>query len=233
MSRMSFVDRPDSLAQAAYKSIRRAIRSGGLTHDQLYSENGLAMEMGISRTPVREALIELEREGLVRIAPQRGFQLRELSHEEEQEVFALRGVLEGFVAAQVARCVTPDGVAQLTRILDEQEQLVDDWEPFLACDEQFHLLLPRLARLERAHQMLVSLRGAMWLMGSEALATPQRAPEVLLEHRAIVTAIAAGDAQGASEASELHITRTAEVVGKRWLRSESAEDALHPGGEAQ
>jgi len=230
---MSFVDRPDSLAQAAYKSIRRAIRSGGLTHDQLYSENGLAMEMGISRTPVREALIELEREGLVRIAPQRGFQLRELSNEEEQEVFALRGVLESFVAAQVARSVTPDDVAQLTRILDEQERLLDDWEPFLACDEQFHLLLPRLAKLERAHQMLVSLRGAMWLMGSQALATPQRAPEVLREHRAIVIAIAAGDPDGAARASELHIKSTAAVVGRRWLGSAPTDDALDAGGPSE
>lgn len=233
MSRMSFVDRPDSLAQAAYKSIRGAIRSGGLTHDQLYSENGLATEMGISRTPVREALIELEREGLVRIAPQRGFQLRALSSAEEQEVFALRSLLESFVAARVAAVVTPEAVAQLTALVDEQERLVDSWEPFLACDEQFHLLLPRLVNLERTHQMLVSLRGAMWLMGSQALKLPTRASEVVREHRAIVDGIAAGDEEAAARASREHIRSTAAVLGRSWIGSDSSEESLYPGRAAE
>jgi len=233
VSRMSFVDRPDSLAQAAYKSIRRAIRSGDLTHDQLYSENGLATEMGISRTPVREALIELEREGLVRIAPQRGFQLRALSSEEEQEVFALRALLEAFVAERVAAVVTPDAVAQLNALLEEQERLVDEWEPFLACDEQFHLLLPRLVNLERAHQIMVSLRGAMWLMGSQALTLPLRASEVVLEHRAIVEGIAAGDGAAAARASRRHIKSTAAVLGKPWLGSESSDDPLDAFSKAE
>lgn len=219
MSSIPFVSRPDSLAQGAYKSIRRAIQDGGLVQQQLYSENELASSMGMSRTPVREALIELEREGLVKIVPQRGFQLRALTAEEEREVFALRSVLESFVAERLAKNVTPEAIQELTRLVNEQERLVDDPEGFLACDEQFHLLMPRLVDLERTHQMLVSLRGALWLMGSQALALPQRAPEVVVEHRAVVEAIAAGDAAAAARASRRHIRNTARVLGKPERRS--------------
>ena len=72
---MQVIDRAESLSQRAYQSLRKAIRDGAIVHGVLYSEKDLADRLGISRTPVREALIELAREGLVTIAPQRGFQL--------------------------------------------------------------------------------------------------------------------------------------------------------------
>jgi DNA-binding GntR family transcriptional regulator len=72
--------------------------------------------------------------------------------------------------------------------------------------------MPHLCGLERTHDTLTSLRGAMWLIGSQALALPQRIPAVVAEHRAIVDAIAAGDPAAAAAAARGHIARTAAAV---------------------
>jgi DNA-binding GntR family transcriptional regulator len=209
--RISFIDRPESFAQQAYAAIRRAIQDRELVRDALYSENELAERMGISRTPVREALIELSREGLVEIVPQRGFRLRVLTPAEEREVFDLRRVLESHVAQRLARRSEEDHVEQLRGLLAEQ---ADERDPqaFLAIDEQFHLLMPRLIGLERTHQMLLTLRGAMWLIGGAALELPARTPDVIAEHTEIVDAIEAGDARAAVRAAKRHIDCTEKAL---------------------
>ena len=141
------LDRPDSLAQRAYAALRTAIRNGALVQGETYSEAEISSSMGISRTPVREALIELSREGLVEIMPQRGFRLRVMTVHEQQEVFALRAVLEALVVQQLAGISTPKDVAALRRFLKTQGQCLNDPVEFLTLDEQFHLLMPRLAGL--------------------------------------------------------------------------------------
>ncbi|HEY4604543.1 MAG TPA: FCD domain-containing protein, partial [Blastococcus sp.] len=83
---------------------------------------------------------------------------------------------------------------------------------FLALDEQFHLLQPELLRLERTHATLVTLRGAMWLMGFEALALPHRYEHVISEHHAIADAIRRRDPEAAASAAQKHIRRTAAAV---------------------
>ncbi|CAN5378742.1 MAG: GntR family transcriptional regulator [Acidimicrobiia bacterium] len=206
------IDRPESLAQQAYQSIRMAIRRQALVRGKFHSENELAQSMGISRTPVREALIELAREGLVEIVPQRGFRLGELDAADQQEVFELRRVLESYVVRRLAAVATPDEVALLRDLLERQAGLIDDASEFLAVDEEFHLLMPRLVKLERTREMLLALRGAMWLMGSTALALPERSPTVLKEHLAVVNAIEAGNPAAAVRAIRRHIDKTAKAV---------------------
>jgi DNA-binding GntR family transcriptional regulator len=206
------VERPASLSRSAYLRMRQAIRDRALVHGTLYSENEIAETLGMSRTPVREALITLAREGLVEIASQRGFRLREVSQTQRAEVFDLRALLEGYAAERLAGRATPEDVARLRELVERQQDLAEDPEAFLAVDEEFHLLMPHLCGLERTHDTLTSLRGAMWLIGSQALALPQRIPAVVAEHRAIVDAIAAGDPAAAAAAAREHIARTAAAV---------------------
>jgi GntR family transcriptional regulator, rspAB operon transcriptional repressor len=205
--------RGETLAQRAYESLREAIRSGALQRDRVYSETELAQSMGISRTPVREALIELSHDGLVEILPQRGFRLRSLSAAERTELYGLRLAIEGFVVERLADQSSPEHVAALRELLDRQRAALDgDPAEFLAVDEQFHLLMPELLELERTHQMLVNLRGAMWLTGALALAIHERAPLVLEEHTAIVDAIAAGNPPEARRAMQRHIEASLHAV---------------------
>lgn len=209
---LTTLQRPQSLSRRAYDEIRQAIRDESLERDRRYSENELAVSLGISRTPVREALLELSRQGLVEIFPQRGFRLRELSREEFSEIFDLRRVLESFVVERLAKKATGEQVGRLSELLVEQSKVVDDPATFLAIDEEFHLLMPEMAGLSRTHDMLSTLRGAMWLIGSSAIATPHRVPEVLAEHHAIVDAIAAHQPAKAARALRKHISTTMDAV---------------------
>lgn len=214
------IGRPDSLATLAYQEIRKAIRDGTLVQDRLYSEKELAELMGISRTPVREALIEFSRERLIEIVPKRGFRLRRPSAQEIQEVFELRAALESLVLRHLAKDPQPDDIAALRDLLDEQRDAIDDPAAFLAIDEQFHLLLPALAKLRHTEQLLSTVRGILWLSGGVALAAPHRHPDVLAEHTRIVDAIEAGDGEAAVMALREHLDSTQQAIAET---SETAE----------
>jgi DNA-binding GntR family transcriptional regulator len=221
LSGVAAVDRPQPLSRSAYLRIQQAIRDGAIGQGTLYSENELAQTLGMSRTPVREALIALAREGLVEISSQRGFRLRQLSAEQRQEIFDLRLLLEPFSVRKLAATAGEAEVRRLRELVDAQEELSGHGEQaaFLALDEEFHLLIPELLGLDRTHDTMSGLRGAMWLMGFEALALPQRHTAVIAEHRAVVDAIAAGDPDAAAAAVYEHITKTCAAV-------------LPPGGSA-
>jgi DNA-binding GntR family transcriptional regulator len=208
------VERPPTLSQRAYLQIQQAIRDGAIRHDALYSENELAATLGMSRTPVREALISLSREGIVAIESQRGFRLRQLTSEERQEIFDLRSLLEGYAARRLALSATDEDVRRLGELVDAQEELGASGEQsvFLALDERFHLLQSELLGLERTHATMVSLRGAMWLIGFEAMSLPHRHQDVIAEHRAIVDAISRHDPEAAARAAREHIARTAQAT---------------------
>ncbi|MEV4184087.1 GntR family transcriptional regulator [Streptosporangium canum] len=211
---MHAVERPPMLSRRAYLQIQQAIRDGVIRHDVQYSENELAETLGMSRTPVREALISLSNEGIITIASQRGFRLRHLSREEREEIFDLRSLLEPYVAGRLALTATEENVRRLTGLIDAQAELggADQQSEFLALDEQFHLLQAELLGLERTRSTMASLRGAMWLIGFEALRLSHRYEDVITEHRGILDAIARHEPDEAAEAARLHIAKTAEAT---------------------
>ncbi|MFC8315631.1 GntR family transcriptional regulator [Gordonia sp. NPDC057258] len=209
------VERPPTLSRRAYLQLQQAIRDGALKAGVMYSENELAEQLGMSRTPVREAVISLSREGLIEIASQRGFRLRELTADERSEIFDLRALLEPYVAAQLATTHTDEQVTQLANLIDEQQRLAvapHNAQAFLDLDEQFHLLQAEHLGLERTRATMANLRGAMWLFGFEALSLPHRYKEVVNEHRAILSAIQSSDSDLAHQAAYDHVRRTAQAA---------------------
>src|SRR5690348_6004029 len=90
--------REDSLGQRAYQALRQALRDGGISPRRFYSETEFAELLGVSRTPVREALKALERDGVVVAAHRRGYRIREFTDAEVEETVALREQLEALVA---------------------------------------------------------------------------------------------------------------------------------------
>jgi DNA-binding GntR family transcriptional regulator len=214
LSGVSAVDRPPPLSRSAYLRIQQAIRDGAIGQGTLYSENELASTLGMSRTPVREALIALSREGLVEISSQRGFRLRRLSAGQRREIFDLRLLLEPFTVRKLALTADASDVRRLRKIVAAQAALSGGGQQsaFLALDEDFHLLIPELLGLGRTRDTMASLRGAMWLMGFEALALPQRHAAVIAEHRAVIDAVEAHDPDAAAAAMHDHITKTSAAV---------------------
>lgn len=202
------IARPKSLTDHAYERLKAAIRDGSLTHQQFYPLGDLAAIFGISRTPVREAVLKLAHEGLVTMLPQRGFRLREISPDEAIEVFELRSLIEGRAVEKLAKRATEQEIQDLRAILRRQQQAINDVGKFLDIDEEFHLHMLELAGLRRAREFLVSLRDIIWSLGSAALRLPGRLDEVLVEHMQLVECIAKKDATRARRAIDAHLHST-------------------------
>ena len=166
--------RADTLATQAYQSIRLALLHGQLRPDQFYSENSVALMLGISRTPAREALRQLETEGLIEVLPQRGFRVRRISASELVEFYDLRGMLESYVVRTLCHSIDERLVRSLRHILERQQLAADDVTEFIGLDEEFHLSMARMAGLQRTARIVASLRGVLWLMGTRIVDNPSR-----------------------------------------------------------
>lgn len=212
------ITRPQTLSKQAYKEVRRAVRDGLIVPGTFYSELQIAKELGISRTPVREALIELSREGMIEKAPQRGFSLRTISDHEQDEVFELRALLESHAARRLAREASEQDIRTLRHLLDRQAKLLHNESAFLEVDEEFHLSTATLLRLDRTREVLLTLRGIMWIAGLAAISRSHRMSDVLQEHRAILERIEARDSAGASRAVHHHVRTTARAARASTLR---------------
>jgi DNA-binding GntR family transcriptional regulator len=210
--KMTEISRPKSLTDQAYHHLKAAIRSGALEQHYFYPLGEVAAEFGISRTPVREAVLKLAHEGLLEILPQRGFRIREVAPEEAAEVFELRNLLEGRTVEKLARKARADDLRKLRAILARQQRLVNEPRRFLDVDEEFHLTMLELAGFRRAREFIVMLRDVIWLLGIKALSAPGRLEGVLSEHSQIVDCIARKDPAAARRAVSAHLDSTYRTI---------------------
>ena len=200
--------RQESLAEKAFDELKTAILSGRLASGAALAEVELAEALGISRTPVREALARLRTAGLVEAIPGGGNVVRTLSHDEVRELFLLREALECVAAREwVGGPRSPDDLDELERLIDQQRraQKSGDVERFLDADERFHLAIARQAGLTQTTALLASLRERMRQAGLRAVTQPDRLPRVLDEHTAVLRALQAHDADRATRALLRHL----------------------------
>jgi DNA-binding GntR family transcriptional regulator len=197
-------DQDDYLGQQAYHALRRALRDGGISKGRFYSEAEFADLLGVSRTPVREALKALEREGVVIAARRRGYQIREFSEAEVDEVAALREQLEILVARTLTAKHDTADLAQLADVLRRQDEDPTGRAMF-ALDEEFHLLAAELAELPRTRTMLEGLRSVMAAVTAGASIPDEATRQRIAEHHEIFDAIASGDRNEAVRLMRAHV----------------------------
>ena len=197
--------RQESLAQQAYSAIRRAIRDGKIPRGQFFSESQLAAALGVSRTPVREALLTLFQDGVVDILPKRGYRLVELDDASISEIRLLRIALEHVVVAGLCARITPEGIAELRAILNGKGRSRED---MFSIDEEFHLRMAELAGFKHVQRVLLGLRGKMYLIASGTRVPARRNQRVVREHEEIVAALEAGDCAKATETMTAHVERS-------------------------
>jgi GntR family transcriptional regulator, rspAB operon transcriptional repressor len=210
----------------AYRALRHAIRRGDLVLGEIYSIGQVAERLKISRTPVREAVCRLEAESLVDVLPQRGFRLRAISDAEIEEFFALREMLESYVARTLVSRGDPSVVPTLIKMIDRQERSIDDDEEFLHFAEEIHIAMAELAGLSRVAWILNALRGQLWLLGTHSILQPNRRLAAIAEHRAIVDCIARRDGVAAAEAIRDHLANNA--VAQHEQQTHSGHAGLTP-----
>ncbi|MCC6006916.1 MAG: GntR family transcriptional regulator [Rhodobacteraceae bacterium] len=195
--------RSESLAHQAYFEIRRAIREGEITRGQFFSEAGFAQSLGVSRTPVREALLDLFREGIVEILPKRGFRLAELDEGAIEEIRMVRICLERLVVSRLCLIATDDDIVELRNIVSGKGTAEND---MFGTDETFHMRMAEIAQLPHVRNILMGIRGKMYLIASGARIEKLRNEIVLAEHHALLDRIAERDAEAAETAIAEHIT---------------------------
>lgn len=215
MSRvMRRVTRPVSYKEQAYQLLKEAILNRTLVPGVCYSENQLAAELAISRTPVREALTVLATEGLVRSIPQKGVEIVDYTISDVLEIFEVREAIEGFVVERLAGMTSVDlsDLYELMTAMEEAANNGDDFVAFMENDRIFHEQLASKLENVRISQINSGLRDHVHLLGLRALESAGRTRRVFAEHRAILDAISARDPVRARAAMLDHIGKTRDAV---------------------
>jgi DNA-binding GntR family transcriptional regulator len=196
-----------SLRDRAFAALKQRILEGEIPPGTVLSEARVAEELGISRTPVREALARLAHEGLARRFPGRGVIVLELSARESLDLIEVQACLEQFAIARAFEAGRSfDGDALLEMLHAQQSAVADGDRPrFLEYDRRMHLEIVRGADNAKLVQFMRNTSDLLMYGGFRALQSDARLRETLLEHEALVRALAAGDRDAALAASRAHI----------------------------
>lgn len=204
---------PLSGRDKAYRYLKNTVLANPAMQGRFISEQDIAAEVGISRTPVREALLMLAAEDLVQLVPKRGAYVAPLSGKNLRELVELRGMLERFAAEKTLAAGTAP-IAHMRDTLRRQEAvdaLVHSRE-FIELDTRFHTLLIEAADNEMLTRTYAGLRDRQVRAGLVALySAAGRQGAVIAEHRAILDALAEGDLASAMAAIDLHLDTTLRI----------------------
>lgn len=204
----AYLVQPASLGAQALRFIRQAIVAGELSPNRIYSASTLAERLGVSNSPVREAMLRLVDEGFLVPVRNRGYRVVAMSRRDLEEVHDLRVMLEipamGRLAEQVDRHdMSPFG-ALLDSVLSAAAQ--DDVTSYLAADRDFHLGLTELLGNMRLSELVGRLRDQTRLYGMSVLSNTGRLMETADEHTEILEAIRYGDRARTEELMRLHLS---------------------------
>ena len=202
---------PASLADQAYEGLLAAIGSGRLRPGERVRETALAEQLGISRTPIREALQRLARDGLVQLDARNGARIAELSLGAIQELYDLREILEGSTARLAALGASANDLQRLNAILAKEAAHLDDPAALAKLNKLYHRTLCEAANNRYLTSAVATFSTTLVLLGPTTLAAHSRADESHAEHRAVVEAVAAGDAGRAEALMRGHIRRAREI----------------------
>ena len=176
--------------------------------DSILTELKLVEQLGVSRTPIREAMRRLEQERLIEDAG-KGSRVIGISENDVKDIMSIREHLEGLAAYHATVNMTPEGLQELAHIVDLQDFYYSKWDPehLRQVDDDFHECICRLSKRTVIKDTLVPLHRKTRRYRKMAMEDKARATNTLEEHRDIYKAIAAGDAELAKTLSKNHIER--------------------------
>lgn len=190
--------------QSAYRRLLEEIRNGALLPGARLREIELAERMGISRTPVREAIRQLESDGLVAHLPRQGATIRSLDHAEVVELYEMRAVLEGTAARLAARAASDIELAELAALNGELAAAPAGAQA-REVNRIFHRTLIEAARNRFLIKAMSALQKTLLILGPTTLAEPDRAAGAVAEHAAVLDALLARDGAQAEIAMRAHV----------------------------
>ena len=216
--------KPKNLLQLqAYNYIKEKILSGDFSPNTLYSETKLSKELGISRTPMREALQCLSQDGYITIVPSKGFQIRQLTQQDMLESIQVRCAIEGYCITVLTRELETKKAKELMNALgvqlDNMRKLANlaisdhkALEQFIDTDHKFHLLLVEYANNNEFNNLFQRLMYLIKLTSSTVLSKEGRIKGTLDEHEAIYSALENGDGGTAYKILIDHLVKPIELT---------------------
>jgi DNA-binding GntR family transcriptional regulator len=194
--------------------LRKAIVRGDLVPGSMHSVGSLAGSLGVSRTPVREALIELAARGMVRFERNRGVRILQTSIHDLGEIFELRLLLEVPATKRAVEKMTAEARKTLKTHLAAMEKaaVAGDQGAFWIHDRAFHLALLIQSGNMRLAAYIDSLRDMVLMRGVSTAGQSRTLNEIVAEHRQIFEHVQAGNAGAAAEAMRRHVARTGELL---------------------
>jgi len=202
------------LREVVAETLREAIVNGTLNPGERLMEIQLAEELGVSRTPVREAIRKLELEGFVIMIPRRGTYVADLSIKDINEVFEIRTALDILAAGLAVERITEDELEQLERLLVEIGKLIegDDIDKIVEVDSQFHDVLYKASRNDRLVGIINNLREQITRFRSISIQYPGRMKVSIEEHRQLVEAIADRNTELAQQIAREHMENSEQTL---------------------
>jgi DNA-binding GntR family transcriptional regulator len=190
------------------------IEIGELKAGDRLNENALAAKLGVSRGPIREACRGLEQSGLVHVIVNRGVFVREISNHEAAELYDIRAALYALAGRLLAPRITKKQVTDLRRLVSQMEEAADKGElnVFYPLNVRFHEAIVQFSSNGRLLSMCTSVHREMHLFRRRTLDMPGRMKISNAEHRAIVDALAAKDADTTARLMEDHVLKSRELL---------------------
>lgn len=205
------------LNEQAYDHLQKLITDGQLSYHEIYSETKLAKELGISRTPFRDAIHRLAQEGYIDIIPSKGFRLHQITERDVIETFQIRTALETYCTMQIARDVKGKNNANLRPFFKELDWLMENMkevmendqgiDEFCEYDFRFHRKIIDYLENEQFSSVFASFLYRMKRLAKLSLQHEGRMAQTVEEHQAILDAMKNGDTEHIYEITMVHMDR--------------------------
>ncbi|NLC69269.1 MAG: GntR family transcriptional regulator [Clostridiaceae bacterium] len=197
-----------SLGVKIFKKLQNDIINGKYQPGEYIMETKLASELGVSRTPIREALKQLELEGLVKSEPGKGVVVQGISSKDIEDIYTIRMVIEGLAARWAAQNITGEELEKLREILEMEEFYTMKGESvhnLIRLDSRFHDVVFKASKSRPLIYILSNFHHYAQRARNASLRKPGRAEKTLVEHRAIFQALSARDPDLAERLTTEHV----------------------------
>ncbi|MGE9964346.1 GntR family transcriptional regulator [Bariatricus sp. HCP3S3_E12] len=201
-----------SLRGQVFQEIREDILKGKFKENEELREATLGKELGVSRTPVREALRQLELEGLVHIIPNKGAYVTGITEKDVHDIYMTRSMLEGLCARWAAEHISEEQIQEMEEVLLLTEYHLDrgNAEQLAELDGKFHEVLYGASQSRILRHILSDFHKYVQVARKRSVKKEDRAKKSLEEHREILNALRTGDADRAEELAHIHILNVME-----------------------
>lgn len=200
-----------SRAQLVYNWVKSSIREGTLAPGTRLKESEIAQTLGVSRTPVREAINRLISEGQVALNAARGFSVAELDKQQILAIYDLREFLEGAAARLAAQHAVAFEIEAMREVIERSLALGETPKEQARLNKRFHMLISLSSHNRYLEEALTRLYDFLFLVPGTTFQIPGRVKTVYQEHTAILIAIEARDMEGAEKAAREHVRKASQV----------------------